>query len=367
MNENEKLITKYKNYLIAESKSKQTIQSYTRTIRQFLNLIGKNPDNIDENDLQKFKLYAVQTYGSNTLTPKYSAINIFMKVIGKSRDWREEYHLKSPRQYTPNKNPLTIEEVTKMFKVTEHDYKENAMLKVFYYGLLRRNELSNLNLEDIDYNRNKIKINSGKGNKYSTINLHPDCIESIKKYLTIRQPKNPNDKALFINIFGNRIKHTEITNTLKRTAFKVGIKKRVYPHLFRISGITHMAQKGINLKIIQQQSRHSDLNTLMGYIQPTDEESRDEYIRGMSLNDIQPKQKKPYGLVKPTEETQPKLYHKVENDTDKLNRYPNTKRTKDEDKTDKYIALLQKGLIGKDDFLNLIGNDNKDNQNTYIQ
>ena len=62
-------VRKYEDYLIANSKSKETTGSYTRTIRQFLKLINKNPEDIDEDDLQKYKLFAVKNYNTNTLTP----------------------------------------------------------------------------------------------------------------------------------------------------------------------------------------------------------------------------------------------------------------------------------------------------------
>jgi site-specific recombinase XerC len=154
-----------------------------------------------------------------------------MKVIGKSKTWREDNYLTPPKQYTPNKNPLTVKEVKRMFKATEFDYKENALLKVFYYGLLRRSEVENLNVLDVDFQRNKLDINEAKGNNYAKINLHPDGIESIRKYLKVRKTKNPKEKALFLNRYGKRIAHTEITNTLKRIAIKVGIKNR-YIHIY---------------------------------------------------------------------------------------------------------------------------------------
>jgi integrase len=239
-----------------------------------------------------------------------------------------------------------------MFKYTENEYKQNAILKILYYGLLRRGELRNLNLEDMDYQRNKIRINAGKGNKYATINLHPDAIDSVKRYLHGRTPRYEDEKALFLNIYGERIGTTEITNILKRTAFKVGIKKNVYPHLMRISGITHLVQKGINIKIIQQQSRHSDIETLLGYVQPSETETRDEYLKGISIV-TKPRQNTSYGTISTTEENNVRIARKSENSEGTLKRKTITKPKECEDKTDKYIALLQEGLIIAEDFKTL--------------
>ena len=164
----------------------------------------------------------------------------------------------------------------------------------------------------------------------------------------VRKPEQPNEKALFLNCYGRRIGRCDVTSTLKRYALASGItNKRVYPHLMRIFGITHLAQKGINLKIIQQQSRHSDIKTLMGYVQPTEQETKNEYLKGISLYD-----------ETPTKPIQPDIKPQKPQPKPKINT---------SDKTDKYIALLKDGLIGKGDFLKLINKDDNDTTtNEYI-
>jgi hypothetical protein len=62
-----------------------------------------------------------------------------------------------------------------------------------------------------------------------------------------------------------------------------GIRKRVYPHLFRISGITNMYLNGVGLEDIRLQSRHADLEVILGYIQLIPEAKRKAYEKGMAL------------------------------------------------------------------------------------
>jgi len=115
-----------------------------------------------------------------------------------------------------------------------------------------------------------------------------------------------------------------------------------------------MAQKGINLKIIQLQSRHSDIKTLMGYVQPSEEETKNEYLKGISLDDTKP-ETPPTKPIQPQPQT-PNPDIKPKEQKPKINT---------SDKTDKYIALFKDGLIGKDDFIKLISKD-EDNSNSYI-
>jgi site-specific recombinase XerD len=276
----QKYISEFENYLISNNSSNATVKSYTRTITQLLRFLNKYPDDVVEKDIEKYKLYAIQVkqYDINTLIPKYSAINSFMEFLNKP------ITLKPPKKRVKNKIPLTIEEIKQLFQSSEDDFRDNAIFKVLYYGQLRRSELANLNVEDIDFERQKIRINHGKGNQYDEINIHPDALKSTANYLKVRElPLVGHENALFLSRERKRIGRTDIHTTIKKYAYKTGIKKRVYPHLFRISSITHMAEKGLNLEEIRMQSRHKRYDTLQSYVQMSDNHIKKVYMNSMNL------------------------------------------------------------------------------------
>lgn len=278
---NQKHLKEFENYLIGNNSSKSTIKSYMRTIKQFLELLNKKSEDINNRDIERYKLYVIQVkqYDTNTLTPKYCAINAYMEFLDKP------YRLKPPQKRIKNKVPFTIEEIKRLFQASQDDPRNNALLKVFYYGQLRRNEVINLNVDDVDFQRQKLRINQGKGNQYDEVNIHPDALQSIANYLQVRDiPKLGHEKALFLSREGKRIGRTDIQFTIKKYAQKVGIQKRAYPHLFRISSITHMAEKGLNLEEIRKQSRHKRYDTLQSYVQMSDQHVKEAYMRGMSLD-----------------------------------------------------------------------------------
>ena len=269
-----KILAEFVDYLRLHDCSKATIESYTRTITQFAKHVEKPPQKVTQKDLDRYKLYLKSRYSNNTLTPKISAINMFMKFL------KKPYRLSAPRQVTKNKDPLTPAEVQQLLEAAKYEPRDHAILSTLYYSQLRRNEIINLNLDNIDWERQKIRVNKGKGNNYSTINIHPDALESIRHYLEYREtPKKGHEKALFLSRYGRRIGRTAIEYMVKKYAAKAGIKKRVYPHLFRISSITHMAENGANLEEIRRQSRHKDLKTITGYIQLADQHVKDVYMK----------------------------------------------------------------------------------------
>jgi site-specific recombinase XerD len=274
-------IIEFTNYLLSKNSSNSTIQSYTRTVKQFLEIINKTPELITIKDIERFKLHIIQIkqYDINTLIPKYCAINTYMEFLGK------QLRIKPPRKRVKNKVPFTIQEIKQLFHISQDELRDNALLKIFYYGQLRRNEVINLNVEDIDFQRQKIRINHGKGNQYDEVNIHPDALQSIANYLRIRNvPKIGFEKALFLSREGCRISRGDINLTIKKYAQKIGLQKRAYPHLFRISSITHMAEKGLNLEEIRRQSRHKRYDTLQSYVQMSDQHVKEAYMKAMSLD-----------------------------------------------------------------------------------
>ena len=285
---NRKTLNEFEDHLLADNASKETIKSYIRTIEQLLDFLKKSPEDITEKDLERFKLYSIKIkqYDSNTLTPKYCAINKFMEYFGKP------HRLIPPPLKTKNKTPFTKHEIKQLFEASKTNPRDHALLKTLYYSMLRRSELIHLNIEDIDFQRQKIRVNKAKGNKYDEINIHPDALKAISDYLDIRAPPiEGHEHSLFLNRDGERIGKTDISITVKKYAHEIGLSKRAYPHLFRISAITHMAESGVNMEEIRRQSRHKDYETLQGYMQLSDKHIKDEYLRGISLDTTEkPKQ-----------------------------------------------------------------------------
>jgi hypothetical protein len=88
-----------------------------------------------------------------------------------------------------------------------------------------------------------------------------------------------HEKALFISSLRQRITDYCLWNTVKKVAAQLGIQRNVYPHLMRISNITHMAEAGLSFQEMQIQTGHKDIATLIGYIQHNPERIRKSYER----------------------------------------------------------------------------------------
>jgi site-specific recombinase XerD len=110
---NPKHIKEFENHLLANNKSKETIQSYMRTIKQFLNLINKIPEQIVKDDIEKYKYWTIEIkhYDRNSLTPKYCAIKTFLEFLDLPEKEIKSFKLNPPQIEVKPKIPLTRQEV----------------------------------------------------------------------------------------------------------------------------------------------------------------------------------------------------------------------------------------------------------------
>jgi len=233
-------------------------------------------------------------YDKNSLTPKYCAIRSILEFLEIPDKELKSYKLSPPKIEVKPKTPLTRQEIQKLFEVTKDNLLDHAILKTLYYSTIRRKELCNLNIQDIDFQRQKIRTIS-KGGHYDERNLHPDALKVIGDYLALRnQPREGHENALFLNTEGERIGKTYLSTMIYKYTREAGISKRVYPHLFRASSITHMHNAGASIPEIMAQSKHRSVDTLVKhYICPSEERFKEVYLNTLSFNTIIRNQKHP--------------------------------------------------------------------------
>ena len=150
-----------------------------------------------------------------------------------------------------------------------------VVLQTLYDCALRKMELINLNIEDVDFTQMELTLRDTKNGSDAVVTMTSRVVQAIKDYILYeRKPLDKNEKALFLNHFGKRIGEHFVRNHLKECAIECGIRKRVYPHMLRATCITHLLNKGINPLTVQTHARHSDFNTTMRYNRPTQQQMK---------------------------------------------------------------------------------------------
>jgi site-specific recombinase XerD len=160
---------------------------------------------------------------------------------------------------------LTQDEMRALIE-TAIDPRDNMMVKMLYATGVRVSELVNVKKQDIDVERNTIKV-FGKGAKERIV-LMPD---EMKAQLVLYCGGFSDGQKLFdLNI-------RTVERTIKMLAARAGINKKVTPHKLRHSFATHMLQNGGNVVAIQKLLGHTSLNTTQIYTHYSVDELKDMY------------------------------------------------------------------------------------------
>ena len=276
----EEILEKYKRWLRIERRnSKNTVDQMVRVTIYFLKWLcdnNKTIDDINQSIVESYLSTCYDKYAGNTMVLITANLRKFcQQFLGK------EVNIKVAKIVPPNrdKTALTKQEILAIFKAANDNPLHSALIRTLYYTGLRASELVNLDLSDIDFDRLKVTVKHGKGNTTRTINITEDCANSLQKWINVRpKPKKGHENALFITLNERkRISTCYLRHIIKQVASQSGIVKQVYPHKFRISMITHMAENGCTLNEIQAQSGHKNISVLVGYIQQASSRIRKAY------------------------------------------------------------------------------------------
>ena len=154
------------------------------------------------------------------------------------------------------------------------------MVELLYSTGLRRNELLDLDLADLDHEQREVVVRSGKGGKGRRNPLTRTAYEAVEVYVTLSRGELDKGRspALFLNRTGARVGVMYLTDLVKDLAKKARIRKRVTPHTLRRTFATHLLQSGASLRHIQLLLGHARLDTTARYLRVDEEGLRRELL-----------------------------------------------------------------------------------------
>jgi integrase/recombinase XerD len=146
--------------------------------------------------------------------------------------------------------------------------RDRAIMETFYTTGMRRLELVNLKLWDLDLERATVTIRQGKGKKDRIIPLGDRTALWVLKYLNEARPKlvsEPDDHVLFLSNAGEPFSLDYLTEMVRGYVEAANIGKRGACHLFRHTMATLMLEGGADIRFIQAMLGHADLKTTQIY------------------------------------------------------------------------------------------------------
>jgi integrase/recombinase XerD len=246
--------------------SPQTIRSYLHSVEDFARYFGKSPDQLNEEQMREYHLHLIhdQKLATNTVVARIAALRFFFVKTLRRPYVRMDLPLPKREKQLPT--VLSREEVGRLIDSASNLLHYTILLTLYATGM-RRAELCNLKVADIDSQRMVIHIRQGKGKRDRDVPMTPKLLETLREYWRWMKPKTylfPGmDKNLRVDkpLSSNAIYY--IVQDARRRA---GISKTVSPHCLRHSWATHLLESGEDLRKIQLLLGHSDLETTSVYL-----------------------------------------------------------------------------------------------------
>lgn len=260
-------IHEFKQWLLSKRYSLNTIKTYTDAIRTFLRFFNnKQLHDINHKDLIQFNNEYILL---NNLSTSYqnqivNAIKLFFKKIENSN--MDVAFIHRPKREKKLPNVLSKEEVKAILEAPSN-IKHKAMLSLIYACGLRRSELLNLKIYDIDSKRHLIIIKNGKGKKDRIVPISDKLINMLREYYKAYRPKIwlfEGQKAT------EQYSEKSLQSVLKQALQKAKINKPVTLHWLRHSYATHLLESGTDLRYIQELLGHKSSKTTEIYTHVTE-------------------------------------------------------------------------------------------------
>ncbi|MHB8881659.1 MAG: tyrosine-type recombinase/integrase [Thermodesulfovibrionales bacterium] len=147
-------------------------------------------------------------------------------------------------------------------------YRDRTILEVLYSTGVRKEELLNILLTDVDYADGYIRINCGKGRKDRVVPVGKIACRYIENYIRAVRPsliRSQNNTHLFLSLRGNRLSKNMIWEIVKNNSEKAKMEKNISPHTFRHTCATLMLRNNANIRHIQELLGHTSLDSTQVY------------------------------------------------------------------------------------------------------
>ncbi|QLI81202.1 site-specific tyrosine recombinase XerC [Chitinibacter fontanus] len=162
---------------------------------------------------------------------------------------------------------LSVQEVEAILAEADPDtpygLRDRAMLELLYSTGLRRMEIANLALYDVDPNRRLLFVREGKGAKDRVVPIGQRALAWLDRYLIEARPQliAVEREALFVTDYGEPVSPPFVAAHVKRYMDFAGINKPGATHLLRHAMATHMLEAGADVRVLQALLGHAQLNT----------------------------------------------------------------------------------------------------------
>lgn len=286
----EKLIEQFLEHLRYERNvSAHTLRNYASDLEQFLDFLApldqasgkRNTPDISEIEHLTIREWLASLHAAQktkaSIARKLAALRTFFQFLVREGvvELNPAKLVSTPRLEKKLPKHLSIEEAIRFIESPDEETdlgkRDRAMLELMYATGVRVAELTTLNLADVDFGNQLIRV-TGKRRKQRIVPFGDPAGVAIRNYLTVRDKfllnapiSKRNEEALFLNYQGTRITTRSVGRMVDKYIRLCAGMHNISPHALRHSFATHLLDSGADLRDIQELLGHARLSTTQVY------------------------------------------------------------------------------------------------------
>ena len=271
------MIDRYLEYINIEKRySPNTIISYCKDLEDFAKFLLdtesiENLQKADKKMVRNFIIYLNnQKLSKRSINRKISTLKSFYNFLLRISEIKTSplEGISMLKFYAEKQIPFSEEEMKHLLFILEEaqvELLDKLIIEVLYQTGMRRAELCNLLLENVNFSRNEIVV-IGKGNKERIVPISPDLSNVLKiYYLEHRKPTAEVEKYFFVSSKGKKITEKFVYLMVTSYLGQVSLKEKKSPHILRHSFATHVLNGGAEISKVKKIMGHASLASTQVY------------------------------------------------------------------------------------------------------
>lgn len=297
----EEYISRFGEYLKYERNvSEHTLRNYMSDLAQFYDHLcpidstgNRRHIEITQIDHITIREYLSKLYQEKrkktSIARKLATLRTFFKFLCREQvvELNPARLVSTPRLEKKLPKVLSVDDVIRFIETPDLDTvlgkRDRAILELLYATGCRVSELAGINLDDIDFTHESIRVR-GKGRKERIVPFGSKAKEALQMYMGVRgellleAPEEERDPmALFLNYQGTRITTRSVGRMIDKYVEECAMMHDISPHSLRHSFATHLLSAGADLRAIQELLGHARLSTTQIYTQVSMEQLMQVY------------------------------------------------------------------------------------------
>lgn len=254
-----------------EGKQWATIKSYRNHLKHFVCYYSKViPKDIGHAQIKNYLNYQLKEkcIADSTYNQILNALRCFYDRVLKQPEKTRDIPRPPKRRKLPN--VMSKEEVALVIQQIDN-LKHKTIIALMYATGLRVGEVVKIKVGDLNFDKKRLFVHSGKGDKDRYTILPEKIISLLKLYM----PAYKVDDWLFEGQYGGNYSVRSVQSIVKTAVAKSRIKRRVTAHSFRHAFTTHLHDFGYSVEQIRIWLGHADISTTQGYLHVGNENQAD--------------------------------------------------------------------------------------------